>query len=552
MKPTTKWHVGLMIKFQFVNSFLSLFYIAFYLQDQEKLKEQLAALLIARQVIGNVKESALPYLLEQLRLAKLSFDLFGALSPSEIKREPPGNDTTDEKKPSGRNVSQAELESSLFKYDGTFADHLEMFIQLGYVVLFSSAFPLAALCALINNLVEMRSDAFKLCFIFQRPFGQRVPNIGTWQNAMDVMGLIAVLVNCALIGLSGQVHRMFPEMSTTQTILLIVALEHVMLILRFLITCAIPDIPDWVATEMAKVEFARREAVSRLSSTTTPLQNDLPLPPSSDSGTELSIGRFVVSPATEEVLVTANEEVVELKSENIVSTAVIEEPPHPELVTIKAKDIAQIPPFREKKKTIVKEDWPENDSLSHHLTIGPHGGIDWARRLGLEQSRKTSEPDMGGAVVHRSTDCIALQTKENASSSDSDLLRSAPPWTRSRFQYTTSAAPGTVTTVAERAVESSSSETSVSDADPNSLAARKQRVKQSLMKRARSVAIFSLKLKERRAKEAIEGKPKERPSPISPPPIVASGELSCIPIEKLIKVDDVNRPARKPNTAAPL
>lgn len=39
------------------------------------------------------------------------------------------------------------------------------------------------------------------------------------------MGLIAVLVNCALIGLSGQVHRMFPEMSTTQTILLIVALE---------------------------------------------------------------------------------------------------------------------------------------------------------------------------------------------------------------------------------------------------------------------------------------------------------------------------------------
>lgn len=39
------------------------------------------------------------------------------------------------------------------------------------------------------------------------------------------MGFIAVLVNCALIGLSGQVHRMFPEMSTTQTILLIVALE---------------------------------------------------------------------------------------------------------------------------------------------------------------------------------------------------------------------------------------------------------------------------------------------------------------------------------------
>lgn len=184
----------------------------------------MAALLIARQVIGNLKESAFPYILEQLRLAKLSFDLFGALSPSVENKNPPSSDphmqsgcssesTNDgisgEGKPNigNRNVSQAELESSLYKvkelisffslastsvfcsddhclllqYNGTFDDHLELFIQLGYVVLFSSAFPMAAICALINNLIEIRSDAFKLCFIFQRPFGQRVPNIGTWQ-----------------------------------------------------------------------------------------------------------------------------------------------------------------------------------------------------------------------------------------------------------------------------------------------------------------------------------------------------------------------------------
>lgn len=49
--------------------------------------------------------------------------------------------------------------------------------------------------------------------------------ISLLQNMMEVMGLIAILVNCALIGLSGQVHRMFPDMSKTQTILLIVALE---------------------------------------------------------------------------------------------------------------------------------------------------------------------------------------------------------------------------------------------------------------------------------------------------------------------------------------
>lgn len=70
----------------------------------------------------------------------------------------------------------------------TFQDYQEMFIQFGYVVLFSSAFPLAATCALINNVIEIRSDAFKLCTGLQRPFGQRVESIGQWQVSW---GLVA-------------------------------------------------------------------------------------------------------------------------------------------------------------------------------------------------------------------------------------------------------------------------------------------------------------------------------------------------------------------------
>lgn len=72
-----------MALFQFVNSFLSLFYIAFYLRDQEKLKEQLAGLLISRQIIGNLRESVFPYFMEQMKLAKMSFVMWGALSPTQ-------------------------------------------------------------------------------------------------------------------------------------------------------------------------------------------------------------------------------------------------------------------------------------------------------------------------------------------------------------------------------------------------------------------------------------------------------------------------------------
>lgn len=67
-----------------------------------------------------------------------------------------------------------------------------MLSQLGYVCLFSSAFPLAAMAALLGNLLELRGDAFKLCFVLQRPFGRRVSNIGTWQ----VSGRIDTAIFC--------------------------------------------------------------------------------------------------------------------------------------------------------------------------------------------------------------------------------------------------------------------------------------------------------------------------------------------------------------------
>ena len=44
---------------------------------------------------------------------------------------------------------------------------------------------------------------------------------------MELMGIVGIIVNCALIGQSGQVHRMFPNITSTQTIILVVILEVV-------------------------------------------------------------------------------------------------------------------------------------------------------------------------------------------------------------------------------------------------------------------------------------------------------------------------------------
>ncbi|NXE44411.1 ANO8 protein, partial [Ptilorrhoa leucosticta] len=148
-------------------------------------------------------------------------------------------------------LTQAEVESCMKKYEDTFQDYQEMFIQFGYVVLFSSAFPLAAMCALVNNVIEIRSDAFKLCTGLQRPFGQRVQSIGQWQKVMEAMGVLAIVVNCYLIAQCGQLQRLFPWLSPEGAIVSVVVLEHFALLLKYVIQVAIPDIPAWVAEEMA-------------------------------------------------------------------------------------------------------------------------------------------------------------------------------------------------------------------------------------------------------------------------------------------------------------
>ena len=42
---------------------------------------------------------------------------------------------------------------------------------------------------------------------------------------MEMMGTVGIIVNCVLIGLFGPVNRLFPNITVTQMILLIIVLE---------------------------------------------------------------------------------------------------------------------------------------------------------------------------------------------------------------------------------------------------------------------------------------------------------------------------------------
>mmetsp|Transcript_19958 Transcript_19958/g.63502 ORF Transcript_19958/g.63502 Transcript_19958/m.63502 type:complete len:153 (-) Transcript_19958:105-563(-) len=54
--------------------------------------------------------------------------------------------------------------------------------------------------AFINNLVEIRSDAFKVCRLVRRPRARRALSMGVWIKIFEVMGFVSVITNCAIIG----------------------------------------------------------------------------------------------------------------------------------------------------------------------------------------------------------------------------------------------------------------------------------------------------------------------------------------------------------------
>ena len=72
-----------------------------------------------------------------------------------------------------------------------FSDYIELAIQFGFATLFSSAFPLAPLCAFLNNLFEIRLDAQKYTKYKMRT----VPNRKGYELLYQITALKFILLN---------------------------------------------------------------------------------------------------------------------------------------------------------------------------------------------------------------------------------------------------------------------------------------------------------------------------------------------------------------------
>ncbi|KAJ6244756.1 ngep-related [Anaeramoeba flamelloides] len=244
-KYSSKYENSLILKyfmFQSVNNYVAIFCSAFIVKDLVYVANQLMSILITKQIFGNIMEVGIPWIKKVIR----------------IKLQDRKKKNIDEEFQTNI-FKQAEKEEKYHPYENTISDYLEMFIQLGFSTFFVLAFPwgpLAPLLALINNLVEIRTDGIKLLSM-QRPIAKGANGIGRWAEILKFMSIIVIVSNIIMMTFAYDHFTIGNTVvkSPYHKLYWLLVIEHLILLLKFIVHQIIPDVPKHVQIEILRREY---------------------------------------------------------------------------------------------------------------------------------------------------------------------------------------------------------------------------------------------------------------------------------------------------------
>lgn len=284
-RTQTEYEDALIIKtfcFQFINSYISLFYIAFLKASQvgllpgmsefchdvshfdyspehikadhsgtnpfcmAELSTMLTSLVVFSQLIAKVTEYVLPKVYAIVRRMSEEYGM----------RRRGGKVTS---------MSTYEEQVVLEPHEGCFSEYLFLVTQLGYVVLFAPAFPIAALVCYASFLLEIRTDAYKLLVNTQRPRYAGAQDIGSWLKVLWFLCVVGVFTNMGIIGLTSSsfalslpMNILGLEINDDNKLFYLFLFEHSMLGAQYIILNVLPDVPPALAIARAKVTWRKR------------------------------------------------------------------------------------------------------------------------------------------------------------------------------------------------------------------------------------------------------------------------------------------------------
>jgi hypothetical protein len=255
--------------FQFFSNYSSLLYIAFakpasscrpgYFDSKPncmvELESQMMSLVITKATIQQLLEVGVPFIMSRVK-QYFSARKGGRVDDGELV-------TSSETAPAEQALPFASggnnryvAESKLPPYLSTIEDYAEMAIQFGFFSLFGLAFPCAAVVNLINNVIEVRTDAFKVIQVAQRTNADDAADIGAWYYILQFLGWFSVLTNAGLVIFTGNsIEYLFNTDSMVYKVVAFFVLEHILFALKGAAAGLIRDIPGRTHRMLARQDY---------------------------------------------------------------------------------------------------------------------------------------------------------------------------------------------------------------------------------------------------------------------------------------------------------
>eukprot|EP00172_Hildenbrandia_rubra_P002958 Plantae.Rhodophyta-Hildenbrandia_rubra.ctg4230.p1 GENE.Plantae.Rhodophyta-Hildenbrandia_rubra.ctg4230~~Plantae.Rhodophyta-Hildenbrandia_rubra.ctg4230.p1 ORF type:complete len:705 (+),score=118.44 Plantae.Rhodophyta-Hildenbrandia_rubra.ctg4230:2675-4789(+) len=238
-----------LVLFQALNMNFSYLHVAFVRRDYTRLYTAIRTVLGVELLIGNIRETFLPlYMARRKKKAK------EAEATAKKKEEDPDADEKECLAAAADLNDPLTDQLDMEPYNGVFEDYFELVRQFSQITLFAAAFPTGALLAAANNFGELYSDCFKLVKATRRATPRRATNIGAWLSAFEIISTVSVMTNLGILTLTAKYAGKVvgKHLQTTHEYFWMIAIEHVLIVLRYLFGAVFEGIPSWVRDHRAK------------------------------------------------------------------------------------------------------------------------------------------------------------------------------------------------------------------------------------------------------------------------------------------------------------
>lgn len=192
--------------FEMLSGFLDFFYIGFIRFDIIALKIELLSMFTFDEIRRLIFETIIPSLQKMSLDAKIRTLMGDAQTLTTL------GVSEDYKVASKVHLHRQLVSIYLPKYE-SFDDYLEVVLNFGYLMFFTSAYPLAGIVIALFLVVEFLSDNYKIHNLYQKPLSMAVKGIGPWIGSMDMICILSVFSNLILFAFaSDKIAEFFPSL----------------------------------------------------------------------------------------------------------------------------------------------------------------------------------------------------------------------------------------------------------------------------------------------------------------------------------------------------